>query len=73
MHVILTSQNIFIINMFYKLYFVEQNYYLMHTYNSGNYNYNYAQSFFRKDFFKFKYKRDQEGEKTHISVKTAGL
>ena len=41
--------------------------------NSGNYNYNYAQSFFGKDFKFFVYKSDQEGEKTQILMKTADL
>ena len=42
--------------------------------NSGNYNWNYAHSFFGKYFLsKFKNKSDQEGEKTHILLKTAGL
>ena len=30
-------------------------------------------SVFEKDIEKFKHKSDQEGEKTHILVKTAGL
>ena len=30
-------------------------------------------SVFEKDIEKFEYKSDQEGEKTHILVKTAGL
>ena len=40
--------------------------------NSGNYNYNYAHSFFGKDLKKINI-IDQEGEKTHILVKTVGL
>ena len=40
---------------------------------SDNFNYNYAHSFFGKDLKKIINKSDQEGEKTHILVKTTGL
>ena len=46
-----TSQNISIINIFYKLDCVEKKYYFYINLIQLNYNYNYAHSLFGKDFF----------------------